>query len=181
MEPVGFQSSWPSNQVNSGAINAAWTLFDAGRQQPRPPKSWRPKLQPRSERTAAFFGSGKERKIRFLILRMCGGRMSECPLWVISGHSAVQSPCPLPPKADMCGATRDVRLGQKRTFILWAGRGKALLGVGCPRRSFPKSLYIFRCEYWPFQRDRQLIELPRESLLPVRTPRQSPPNGDCVL
>src|SRR5262249_29760776 len=128
-----------------------------------------------------FFGSGKERKIRFLILRMCGGRMSECPLWVISGHSAVQSPCPLPPKADMCGATRDVRLGQKRTFILWAGRGKALLGVGCPRRSFPKSLYIFRCEYWPFQRDRQLIELPRESLLPVRTPRQSPPNGDCVL
>src|SRR5262249_6396220 len=80
MEPVGFQISWPSNQVNSGAINAAWTLFDAGRQQPRPPKSWRPKLQPRSERTAAFFGSGKERKIRFLILRMCGGRMSECPL-----------------------------------------------------------------------------------------------------
>src|SRR5262245_21455303 len=48
------------------------------------------------------------------------------------------------------------------TFILWAGRGKALLGVGCPRRSFPKSLYIFRCEYWPFQRDRQLIELPRK-------------------
>src|SRR5262249_41154582 len=146
MEPVGFQSSWPSNQVNSGAINAAWTLFDAGRQQPRPPKSWRPKLQPRSERTAAFFWfrQGTENKISDS--SDVWGRMSECPLWVISGHSAVQSPCPLPPKADMCGATRDVRLGQKRTFILWAGRGKALLGVGCPRRSFPKSLYIFRCE-----------------------------------
>src|SRR5262249_1708478 len=56
------------------------TLIDAGRQRPRPPKSWRPKLQPRSERTATFFGSGKER-MRFLILRMCRGRMSECPLW----------------------------------------------------------------------------------------------------
>jgi hypothetical protein len=53
----------------------------------------------------------------------------------------------------------------------WAKSGHSFYGPGVGRRylasaaraaPFPKSLYIFRCEYWTFQRDRQLIELPRK-------------------
>jgi hypothetical protein len=40
--------------------------------------------------------------------------MTRCPFWVISGHFAVQSPCPLySPKADMCSAFDHVCFGPK--------------------------------------------------------------------
>src|SRR5262249_46662785 len=37
--------------------------------------------------------------------------VNRCPLWVISGRDRVHPMSALPPKADMCGATRDVRFG----------------------------------------------------------------------
>src|SRR5262245_31402307 len=41
-----------------------------------------------------------------------GERPRRCPLWVKSRHVQVQEAMSaLPPKADMCGATRDVRFG----------------------------------------------------------------------
>jgi hypothetical protein len=34
----------------------------------------------------------------------------QCPLWVIGGHFVMrEAMSALPPKADMCGATRDLR------------------------------------------------------------------------
>src|SRR5262249_38389829 len=50
----------------------------------------------------------------------CTERGHRCPLWVISGHSAVQKGMSaLPPKADICSAPAHVRYGQLRT---WVGR-----------------------------------------------------------
>jgi len=43
--------------------------------------------------------------------------LSRCPLWVISGHFAVQSPCPLYLRKRTCAVQLGMSaMGQKRTF-----------------------------------------------------------------
>jgi hypothetical protein len=44
------------------------------------------------------------------------GKGAQCPLWVISGHSAVQSPCPLYPRKRTFAVQLEMSaMGQKRT------------------------------------------------------------------
>jgi uncharacterized protein (DUF779 family) len=46
------------------------------------------------------------------LIQWSKGPTGQCPLWVISGYLHCNGSCPLyPPKADMCGATRDVCFG----------------------------------------------------------------------
>jgi hypothetical protein len=54
------------------------------------------------------------------LIQWSKGPTGQCPLWVISGYLHCNGSCPLyPPKADMCGATREC--------LLWANSGHRTL------------------------------------------------------
>jgi len=57
----------------------------------------------------------------------------QCPLWVIADMCAAKVMFALPPKADMCGATRDVRFGP-RTNIWQCNRRVRFLMANIPQR-----------------------------------------------
>ena len=59
--------------------------------------------------------------LKAAVIELDVGAASKCPLWVKRRQLQPNGTSALPPKADMCGATRDVRFGPKAD-ILQCGR-----------------------------------------------------------